>query len=144
LSQNADSKLEEVALTNEQVGELARSEEKVFERGGLEYLILKQKSAFRPSIFYSALAVAAIFYSMALILVARVIYLLWCLKISDVPHGILLLVVSLCLPPTILVIMAMRSLLEHKHEDKKEENKVEDFSPILKLISEVVKVTSKP
>lgn len=42
MSQNLDPKVEEIALTSEEVGELARreltrGEEKQFERSGLEY-----------------------------------------------------------------------------------------------------------
>ncbi len=148
MSQNLDPKVEEIALTSEEVGELARreltrGEEKQFERSGLEYDILEQKKSFRPYIFYGTFTIVAIFYLLVLTLAGRVIYLLWCLRIPDVPHGILFLIASLCLPPTILIIMAMRSLLEHKHEDKKEENKMEDFSPILKLVNEILKVTHK-
>lgn len=134
---------EETKLTPEEVSELAQSEVQEFSRSGLEYRILEQKKAFRPYIFYGTLAIAAIFYLLALTLAGRMIYLLWCLRIPDVPHGILFLVASLCLPPTILVIMAMRSLLEHKHDDKKEENKMEDFSPVLKLLNEGLKAVYK-
>lgn len=147
MSQTVASKAEETKLTPEEVseyGELAQSEVKEFSRSGLEYSILEQKKAFRPFIFYGVLVIAAIFYLLALTLAARVIYLLWCLRLPDVPHGVLFLVASLCIPPTVLVIMAMRSLLEHKHEDKKEEAKAEDFAPVLKLLNEGLKAITKP
>lgn len=104
---------------------------------------MSRKNRFDHIFFTALLQLLPFFYLLVLTLAGRVIYLLWCLRIPDVPHGILFLIASLCLPPTILIIMAMRSLLEHKHEDKKEENKMEDFSPILKLVNEILKVTHK-
>lgn len=135
--------IKEVELQPEEASarlDAAVKESAAYTVADIEREMLLQKRKLRPWLFYILLVVIVAFYALALIAVVQVLYLSWQIDVKalQLPQGLILLVATLCAPPTLLVTVALRSVFEHK-QDKSMDSKPEDLSPYAKLLAEILK-----